>query len=619
MNLPPRQQEVRDKCFHPTGTFTPFAMEDVEKSVPARFESIVQQYPNRLAIKTQRHSLTFVDLNQFANRIAHAIIAVLGEGHQPVGLLIDKGAPLIATFVAVLKAGKIYVPCEPWFPMDRITAILDDVEAALVVTDSQNFSLANQLSGSHRPVLNIDDLTSSVSSENVPLSLTPDTLAYVLFTSGSMGRPKGVLHTHRSILHHSMRGINSFHLCPADRMTLMASLCTSQACSDIYLGLLSGAGLYPWDTKNHGLSRLGSWIRENRLTYFGTTASVFRYFVADMSDDEDLTSVRLVRLGGEVVQRFHFELYKKHFTDACIFVNAYSSTETRSVCFYFADKHTHLEQDLVPVGYAVTHTQVAVVGEAGEEVEKNRVGEIIVKSRYLAVGYWRHPEETRAAFSHDSEDSDLRCYRTGDLGRMGSDGCLIPLDRKGDQVKIRGFRVEPREIECVLRGHDKVKEAVVISRKNDREESYLIAYVLPLSPDTVNVEELKDLIAHKLPDYMVPSFIVMIDQIPLTNSGKLDRRALPEPKNRSLGSGDTYVAPGTCVEQELVEIWADLLQCERVGIDDSFFAMGGHSLLATQLISRIRKLLRVEIGFRELFECPTIRQIAMLVEDRMLT
>lgn len=614
--LPRWQQRIRARCHHPAGTFSPFAIEDVEKSVPARFEAIVDQIPNRVAIKTLRHSLTFDDLNHLANRIAHAIINTLGIENEPIGLLMDKGAPLIATFLAALKAGKIYVPCEPWFPKERINGMLADAEADVIVTDSKNLSLANELSAGRRQVLNIDEIASSVSPENLNLSLSPDTLAYVLYTSGSLGQPKGVVHNHRNILHHSMGGINSFHLCPDDRMTLLASLSTSQACADIYYGLLSGAALYPWDIKNEGLSHLASWIVENQLTYYGSSPSVFLYFTADRSGDEDFSSVRLVRLGGEAVQRRHLELYKKHLPDTCVFVNLLASTETRMLRMYFTDKDTRLDQELVPAGYAVPDTNLMVVNDEGDEVEINTVGEIAVKSRYLAVGYWRQPEKTQVAFICDPEDSDMRFFRTGDLGRIEPDGCLVRIDRKGDQVKIRGFRVEPTEIERILRDHENVKEAVVVPRKNDQDEFYLVAYVVSLQPETASVAELKDFIASKLPDYMTPSTIVTIDQLPLTPSGKLDRRALPEPSKRGLQTDEAYVAPRTPIERELVQIWVDVLGVDRVGISDSFFELGGHSLQATQLISRVRDRLRVEITLHELFESPTVREMSILVVER---
>jgi amino acid adenylation domain-containing protein len=277
---------------------------------------------------------------------------------------------------------------------------------------------------------------------------------------------------------------------------------------------------------------------------------------------------------------------------------------------FFADKQTRLENELVPAGYVVHDTNVTVLNDEGDEVEINTVGEIAVKSRYLAVGYWRQPEETQAAFVPDAEGTDMRLFRTGDLGRIESDGCLVRVDRKGDQVKIRGFRVEPTEIERVLREHESVKEAVVVSRQNDQDEPCLVAYVVPTQPEVARGAQLKDFIASKLPDYMTPSTIVIINQLPLTSSGKLDRRALPEPDERGLPTDETYVAPRMPIERELVEIWADVLGVNRVGIDDSFFELGGHSLLATKLLVRIRNTFQQDVALRTIFEAPTIAELA---------
>ena len=613
-HLPGWQQTIQARCYHPTGTFTPFAIEDIEMSVPDRFEGIVAQYGNRMAIKTQRHALTFNDVNHLANRIAHAIIDAHGRGNEPIALLFAKGAPLLAAFLGTLKAGKIYIPCESWFPKERINGMLTDAEVNLIVTDNEHLSLAKELSTGQRQVLNIDAIASNVSTENPRLSLSPDTLAYVIYTSGSLGQPKGVVHNHRTILHQSMKGINSFHLCPDDRLTLLASLSTSQACSDIYFGLLSGAGLYPWDIKTQGLSRLPTWIVENRLTYYRSSASVFRYFTGNLTGDEDLSSVRLVQLGGEAVHRRDLEHYKNHFSDTCVFVNALSSTETRLLRLYFADKDTRLDQELVPAGYAVSDTDVIVLNEQGDQVATNTVGEIAVKSRYLAVGYWRQPEQTQAAFAPATEGTDMRLFRTGDLGRIEPDGCLVRVDRKGDQVKIRGFRVEPTEIEEVLREHNSVKDAVVLTCHNSQDEPSLVAYVVPTQPEMASLRQLKEFIASKLPDYMSPSTIMIIDQLPLTLSGKLDRQTLPMPYSDKRLEGSSLTAPRTQDEELIVGIWTEVLGLSQVSVDDNFFDIGGHSLLATKIIARLQTTFQIEFPLQYLLEAPTVAGLAVRLQ-----
>jgi hypothetical protein len=268
----------------------------------------------------------------------------------------------------------------------------------------------------------------------------------------------------------------------------------------------------------------------------------------------------------------------------------------------------------VPVGYSVEDTDVLLLDDDGKDVGFGEVGEIVVKSRYIAPGYWRDPELTRAAFPSNSQDGSERLYRTGDLARRLPDGCFIHLGRKDYQVKVRGHRVELAEVETALRNIGVISEAVVVAREDIAGEKRLAAYVVPRQKPGPTIREVRDILTGKLPDYMVPSIFVFLDALPLTPNGKLDRHALPAPEWKRTELDGPFVAPRTPTEASVAKIWAEILRLPRVGVYDNFFEMGGQSLLGTQIISRVRDTFRAELPWRSLFDVPTVAGLADLIE-----
>jgi len=269
----------------------------------------------------------------------------------------------------------------------------------------------------------------------------------------------------------------------------------------------------------------------------------------------------------------------------------------------------------VPVGYAVEDKEVILLDEGGCEVGVGQVGEIAVKSRYLAAGYWREPELTKARFLLDPNGGDQRIYLTGDLGRMEPDGCLFHLGRRDFQVKIRGYRVEVSEVEMALLEHAAVKEVAVASREVQSGDRRLVAYFVPTGQPAAGVRELRNFLKDRLPDYMIPSAFVMLRTLPLTPNGKVDRLALPEPEKSRPELGTPFVAPSTPVEEELSRIWAEVLSLDQVGIRDNFFDLGGHSLAAARVVSQVIKQFQLELPLQSLFQSPTVAEMAMIITE----
>ena len=405
--------------------FVPFKKEEVEQSIPDRFEQQVSRFGDRLAITARNHRLTYEELNKAANRVARTVLARDEKGEKPTALLLEHGGPLITAMLGLLKAGKFYVPLDPLLPHGRSTSILEDSRAGFVITDDKNLELANRLAKKESMVINLDQIDSRMSDENLGLSVSPDTLSYIIYTSGSTGRPVGVVQNHRYVLHQGMRMTNALHLCAEDRLTLLASCSTAQAMTNIYNALLNGAALFPLNIRKEGLAHLGAWLIEKEITIYHSSATVFRYFVDTLTGKQAFPKLRLVKLGSEPVFARDLGLYTKYFPKDCIFVNALSSTETGTFCAYFFNKETPISESTVPVGYAVEDMEVSVLDDdGGMEAGFNHIGQIAIQSRYLSRGYWQRPDLTETKFLADSKGGDERIYLTGDLGRMMPDGCL---------------------------------------------------------------------------------------------------------------------------------------------------------------------------------------------------
>jgi len=611
--LPPEQQAIRAKCFHPSGSFVEFDKEEVEQSIPDRFEQMVRRYPERIAVKTKNYTLTYAELNRMANRVARAILARRGEGEEPIALLLEHDAPMVAAILGTLKAGKIFVPLDPSYPQAGLNYLFEDSQAALIVTDNKNLLVAEGLARSVRQLINIDELDSSLSDENIGLPLSPDTLAYILYTSGSTAQAKGVLQNHRNTLHTIMNYTNAFRVCVYDRLTLLHSCNFSVAIIDVFCALLNGAAVYPFNVRAEGMDHLTDWLVHEEITIYNWNPAAFRSFVGTLTMKDELPKLRLVVLGSEPVISRDAELYKKYFSPQCILVNRLGSTETTNFRLYFIDRDAQINGTIVPVGYAVEDMEVLLLDGGGERVGFNEVGEIAVKSRDLAVGYWRNPALTRAVFLPDPMGGNQRIYLTGDLGRMRPDGCLTHVGRKDFQVKIRGYRIELGEIEAALLNLYVVKQAVVVARGNEAGDDCLTAYVVPSVNPRPTMSALRRALAKRLPDYMIPAAFVVVDSLPLLPNGKVDRRALPAPGRTRPELEVPFVSPRTPIEEALAGIWAEALGIDQVGVVDNFFDLGGHSLLAGRVISRMRDTFQMDVPIQSFLEAPTVADIALVI------
>jgi amino acid adenylation domain-containing protein len=622
----------------PANEFIEFRKEEIEQSIAARFASQVTRNPERLAVKTRNYKWTYDELNTAVNRIAQAVLHLGGDREERIALLFEHDAPMVAGMLGALSAGKTYVPLDPHHPKARLLEIIEHSQATLLLTNNKNLALASELTNANVRLINIDN-TTLVNANSPAMSLPaiePDRLAYILYTSGSTGEPKGVMQNHRNVLHYIRVYTNNLHLNAQDRLSLFSSYCFDASVMDIYGALLNGATLYPIDIREDGLAGLADQLIGDAITVYHSTPTVYRYFLGAQASlpanvgDPNLSfpKVRLVVLGGEKVDRSDVELYRQHFSDDCIFVNGLGPTEATVSLQNFIDKETEITGESVPVGFPVEDTEVLLLNKSGRPAEI--FGEIAVKSAHVALGYWRNNEATAKAFVSTTTVKDglgHRIYRTGDMGRRLPNGSIKFEGRKDFQVKIRGFRVELGEIESALVQHPNVRESVVVARENGDGDTRVIAYVVPAREQSSGPSrnksssisiELRDYLQQKLPEYMVPSSFVMLESLPLTPSGKLNRRALPASESLEAYPDNTPVAttsaPETRLEKMLSALWSELLEVKAVGVNDNFFELGGHSLLAVRLFAQIEKRLGKRLPLSILFQAPTVAQLAAVIQ-----
>lgn len=362
-----------------------------------------------------------------------------------------------------------------------------------------------------------------------------------------------------------------------------------------------------------GTARLARWLREERITVLHWVPTAFRLLVEALRGSDPIADVRLVVLGSEPVSSRDVEAAREIFTPDCLVVNRFGTTETGNVRWYFMDRVSRVPDGVVPVGYPIDEVDVVLLDETGHEVGPAQIGEIAVRSPYLAPGYWRRPDLTRVSFVRDPAGGDQVLYRTGDVGYALADGCLVLAGRKDAQGKIRGHRVEPALVERALLEHPGVRQAAVIVRGATTADTALVAYVVLGEVPAPTRHALRGFLLDRLPAHMVPAAFVRIESLPSTPSGKLDRQALPDPGPDAVATEAPFVGPRGLVEQAIVHIWSRVLGVARIGVDDSFFDLGGHSLGAGQIIARVAESLGVDVGFREFFEEPTVAHMAEIV------
>ncbi|MDA3293279.1 pyoverdine non-ribosomal peptide synthetase PvdD [Pseudomonas aeruginosa] len=592
----------------------------VQGTLQQRFEEQARQRPQAVALILDEQRLSYGELNARANRLAHCLIARGVGADVPVGLALERSLDMLVGLLAILKAGGAYLPLDPAAPEERLAHILDDSGVRLLLTQGHLLEHLPRQAGVE--VLAIDGLVLDGYAESDPLpTLSADNLAYVIYTSGSTGKPKGTLLTHRNALRLFSATEAWFGFDERDVWTLFHSYAFDFSVWEIFGALLYGGCLVivpQWVSRSpEDFYRL---LCREGVTVLNQTPSAFKQLMAvacsaDMATQQP--ALRYVIFGGEALDLQSLRPWFQRFGDRQPqLVNMYGITETTVHVTYRPVSEADLKGGLVsPIGGTIPDLSWYILDRDLNPVPRGAVGELYIGRAGLARGYLRRPglSATRFVPNPFPGGAGERLYRTGDLARFQADGNIEYIGRIDHQVKVRGFRIELGEIEAALAGLAGVRDAVVLAH-DGVGGTQLVGYVVADSAEDAERlrESLRESLKRHLPDYMVPAHLMLLERMPLTVNGKLDRQALPQP-DASL-SQQAYRAPGSELEQRIAAIWAEILGVERVGLDDNFFELGGHSLLATRVISRVRQEQQLDASLKALFERPVLEAFAQGLE-----
>ena len=567
------------------------------------FEAQVQETPDAIALVFDDEQLSYKELNIRSNQLAHYLKKLGVVPDVLVGICVERSPEAIVALLGILKAGGAYLPLDPSLPQERLDFMLEDAQVSVLLTQEK---LLKHFEDFSNPIICIDKDWATItqhSQENPTSCVTFDNLAYVIYTSGSTGKPKGVLLQHQGLSNLAASQIEVFNIQPINRILQFASLSFDASIFEIVMALQTGATLYLANKESLLPGQLLlNLLREKAITHVTLPPAVLAVLAT-----ESLPALQTIICAGESCTD---DIVKRWWKSQRRFFNAYGPTEA-TVWSTVAEISTMSEKP--PIGRPIANTQIYILDKYLQPLPIGIIGELYISGEGLAQGYLNRPESTIEKFIPNifSDKKGARLYKTGDLARYRPDGNIEFLGRIDNQVKIRGFRIELSEIETVLSQHQSVQKAVVIVKENVSGDKYLVAYIVPNIETQNFMSLLRKFLKEKLPEYMIPKAFVMLDSLPLTASGKVDRLALTELNTPTSHSIDkAFIAPRTPTESTLAKIWAEVLNIERLGIYDNFFDLGGDSLLTVRLMKQIHKHFERELPLSSLFLNPTIESLA---------
>lgn len=577
-----------------------------EKTVAQIFEEVAAATPNTVAVVFGDQQLTYAELNSSANRVAHKLRSLGVQAETMVGCCVERSLELAVALVGVLKAGGAYVPLDPSYPKERFDFMLEDTRTPVMLT--QKSLVSTVLAGRKVTALCVDEIAagSSNGTDANPSPVGgPTSLAYVMYTSGSTGQPKGVMIENRAIVR-LVRNTKFCEFGPKETFLQFAPVSFDASTLEIWGPLLNGGRLVMMQPQTPSLEDLGRTIRKHGVNALWLTAGLFHVMIDERL--EDLRPIRQLLAGGDVLSPRHVRMVLENLPD-CRLINGYGPTENTTFTCCHTMRSGERVPESVPIGRPISNTQVYILDEEMRPLGPGKTGELYAAGDGVARGYLNNPDATTEKFPPNPFAEGERMYRTGDLARWRDDGVVEFLGRIDNQVKILGHRIEPSEVETVLQMNPGVSQVCVVAHAEENGSKQLVAYFVPASGAAPSPAKLRTFLSGKLPQYMIPARFISLAAFPLSPNGKVDRAALPAPVV-PVGGNTPAEAPSTQLERTLVELWQRILRVERVGLDDNFFDLGGDSLMIVATHSTLQKTFEGEIPVTDLFEFTTIRTLA---------
>jgi amino acid adenylation domain-containing protein len=575
-------------------------------------EAQARETPDRAALSYEGNSLSYGDLNSRSNQLARHL-RFLGVGPEvPVGICMERSPELVIAILGLLKAGGTYFPLDPAQPKERLSFILKDTKPAAILAQER---FLRALPAHEAKEVCVDSDWDRIAEQSVePLERVVDegNLAFLIYTSGTTGQPKAVMTPHRKRVSMPSHEQSVYQLTSEDRHILKSSISFTLLIREVFWPLLTGAQLIispPGSEQDSAY--LAKFIAAHKITLVTLTPSLLSALLeqSSLSACEELRHV--ICFGEPLTPELKTRFFSRLSAELSVY---YGATEAPSAMMLKCRREE--PQQTVILGQPLPGVEVRILDQLLEPVALGACGELYVGGK-LARGYFNRPDLTAERFIPDpmSQERGVRLYRTGDLGRLRPDGNVEFLGRADDQIKIRGFRIEPAEIDKVIRQHPAVHEAVLVAREDQPGSKRLVAYVVLAPKAATTVAELRKFLNERLPQYMVPAVFMLLNALPKTLNGKVDRRALPAP-GRSRPEIDTpFVAPGTPLEEALAQIWKEVLCLDSIGVHDNFLDLGGHSLSASQIISRVIERFDLELPVQLLFDSPTVSDMAIVIAN----
>jgi len=598
-------EEERHKLLY--GFNDTYAEYPRDKAVYELFEEQVNRTPDNIALAYEDRQLTYRELNGRANQLARVLRQKGVVPDSIVGIMVERSIEMIVGIMGILKAGGVYLPIDPEYPKDRIEYMLEDSNADILITREMYIGNIADVTSN---IIDVEDISviSGMSGENINAKYDTSRKMYLIYTSGSTGNPKGAAARADSFMNLTNWFTREFNISESDNILLIAPVGFDLAQKNLYAALVKGGRLCILPERTYNYTNVLKIIHEERITIINCTPSAFQLIIDAATDYHELGGLRWVFLGGEPINTAKLVKWIKSQYYRAEIVNTYGPTECTDIATYYRISKQEIENmAVIPIGRPIDNVKLYIVDKYNNLLPTGHQGELCIGGVSLGAGYLNRTELTAEKFVENPFEPGKVMYKTGDLTRWLPDGNIEFLGRIDDQVKIRGFRIELGEIESRLLKHEAVGEAVVAAKEDQGGNKYLCAYIT--AGKALTVSELGGYLRQELPDYMVPSYFVQLDKMPLTPNGKIDRKALPEPDG-SIETGTEYEAPRNTIEEKLVTIWQEVLGAEKIGIGDNFFDLGGHSLKATSMVSKIHKELNIEVPLREIFKTPTIKGLS---------